>query len=209
MKHLLAILLLLITSVLVQAQIRMGPKLGLNGVLPKLNNQEIVSMPAKADANIGVFFSKDLNSGDKLQIELNYYTKVDIEFESSGSQIATLRDIGFISLPIQYGFKFGKYNLYGLMGVSILYTKAWTNFDETDLSPVYDLIVPTGSTPPASTSDSATGIGGKVGIEYYFNKLSLMMYYEFPFITDYLYVVDDSELLFSHIGVSLYYSIIK
>jgi hypothetical protein len=33
-------------------------------------------------------------------------------------------------------------------------------------------------------SDSATGIGAKIGVEYYINKLSFMMHYEFPFITD-------------------------
>ena len=123
MRHLLGTLLILATPILVHAQIRMGPKIGLNVVSPKFSNEVNISLPLKADFNIGVYFSKDLKSGDKLQIELNYYTKVPVEFEVSGSPIATMKDVGFISLPIQYGFKLGKINLYGLMGVSIVYIR--------------------------------------------------------------------------------------
>jgi hypothetical protein len=185
----------------------MGPKLGLNVVSPKFNNDVGISLPLKADANVGVFFSKDFKNGDKIQIELNYYTKVDVEFDSAGTQIAVMNDVGFIAIPLQYGFKFGKSNIYGLMGVSFLFSRAWTNFDDGDLDPVYNLMAPSGGS--TSSSSNAMGVGAKLGLEYYYNKLSIMIYYEYPFITDNLYVVNESKLSFSHFGLSLYYNIVK
>jgi hypothetical protein len=77
-----------------------------------------------------------------------------------------------------------------------------------DLDPVYDLMV-AGGTGSSSSSTDTTGVGAKLGLEYYFYKLSFMAYYEFPFLSDYLYVVNDSELMFSHFGLSVYYNIIK
>lgn len=208
MKHLFSLLLILISPILVFGQIRLGPKIGLNVVNPTFKNEVGITLPVKAGANVGVFFSKDFKTGDKIQIELNYYTKVDVEFESSGTQIAVMQDVGFISVPIQYAFKFGKSSIYGLMGISILHSRAWTDFTNGDLDAVYNLIID-GSTGTSTSATSATGIGAKLGVEYYFSKLSLMMYYEYPFITDYLYVVNESKLLFSHFGVSLYYNVIN
>jgi hypothetical protein len=66
-----------------------------------------------------------------------------------------------------------------------------------------------GGTGSSSSSTDTTGVGAKLGLEYYFYKLSFMAYYEFPFLSDYLYVVNDSELMFSHFGLSVYYNIIK
>lgn len=208
MKHFLGILLIFIIAGTMQAQVRLGPKVGVNMVLPKFDNDVGITLPTKTDFNVGIFFSKDFSNGDKIQIETNYYSKVDIEFESSGSTIATIKDLGFISIPIQYGFKLGKTDFYLLAGVSVLFSIAWTEISGEDLKPVSDLILAGGSG-GEGTAGGSLGLGGKIGAEYYFSKLSIMAYYEFPFFTDSNYTVNDSRLLFSNVGLSLYYNIIK
>jgi hypothetical protein len=208
MKHFLGILLIFIIAGTMQAQVRLGPKVGFNVVLPKFDNDVGITLPTKTDINVGIFFSKDFSNGDKIQIEANYYTKVDIEFESSGSTIATIMDLGFISIPIQYGFKLGKTDFYVLAGVSVLFSIAWTEISDGDLNPVSDLILAGGSGEEEHAGGSF-GLGGKIGAEYYFSKLSIVAYYEFPFFTDSNYTVNDSRLLFSNVGLSLYYNIIK
>ncbi len=206
MKHFLGILLIFIAAGTIQAQVRLGPKIGFNVVLPKFDNDVGITVPTKTDFNVGIFFSKDLSSGDKIQIEANYYTKVDIEFVSSGSTIATMKDLGFISIPIQYGFKLGKTDFYLLAGVSVMFSIAWTDSSAEDIDPVTALILPGEEETPGGSN----GLGGKIGAEYYFSKLALGAYYEFSFFTpDPSYTVDDSRLLFSNVGLSLYYNIIK
>ena len=208
MKHFLGILLIFIIAGTIQAQVRLGPKVGFNVVLPKFDNDVGITLPTKTNFNVGIFFSKDFSNGDKIQIEANYYTKVDIEFKSSDSTIATIKDLGFIAIPIQYGFKLGKTDFYVLAGVSVLFSIAWTEISDEDLNPVSDLILAGGSG-GGGTAGGSFGLGGKIGAEYYFSKLALGAYYEFPFFTDSNYTVNDSRLLFSNVGLSLYYNIIK
>jgi hypothetical protein len=201
MKQFLGILLIFIAASTIQAQVRLGPKIGFNMVMPKFDNEVGITVPTKTDFNVGIFFSKDFSTGDKIQIEANYYTKVDIEFKSSDSTIATMKDLGFISIPIQYGFKIGKSDFYVLAGVSVLLSIPWTDFSDGDLDPVTDLILAGGS--GEGVAGGSFGLGGKIGAEYYFSKLSIGAYYEFPFFTDSNYTVNDSRLLFSNVGLSI------
>ena len=99
MKQSFFLLLIMILSLTGYSQMRFGPKVGLNVASPTFIDGGNISTNAKPGLSIGAFFSMAVGSGNKFHVEANYYNKTDLEFEQSGSILASSAGISFISIP--------------------------------------------------------------------------------------------------------------